>query len=118
MHTFGPQTEAFRKAGVEIVAVSSDDAEGLKKSLEDYTGGIIPFPLLSDASLNVFRQYRAYDDFERQTLHGTFLIDAAGQIRWHDISYEPFMDAAFVLGEAKRLLGTPAASAALAHAKE
>ena len=38
-------------------------------------------------------------------LHGTFLIDAEGLVRWHDISYEPFLDAEFLLKEAKRLLG-------------
>ena len=45
-----------------------------------------------------------FDDFEDQPLHGTFLIDAQGRMRWHDISYEPFMDPQFVLDEAKRLL--------------
>ena len=33
-------------------------------------------------------------------LHGAFLIDAAGLVRWHDIGYEPFMDPKFVLEEA------------------
>ena len=68
-----------------------------------------PFPLVSDAELNVFKRYRCYDDFEKQPLHGTFLIDGAGRIRWQDISYEPFMDPDFVLKEAKRLLGQDAA---------
>ena len=35
----------------------------------------------------------------------TYLIDAEGLVRWHDISYEPFTDADFLLDEAKRLLG-------------
>jgi hypothetical protein len=40
-------------------------------------------------------------------LHGTFLIDGAGAIRWLDISYQPFMETKFLLEEAKRLLGLP-----------
>ncbi len=104
LQAFGPQAEAFRSAGIELVAISSDDLEGLAKSIENYQGGLIPFPLLSDHSLTVFRQYRAYDDFENQPLHGTFLIDDQGRLRWHDIGFEPFMDHAFILEEAKRLL--------------
>ena len=46
----------------------------------------------------------AGDDFEDQPLNGTFLIDSLGRVRWQDISYEPFMDAEFLLKESKRLL--------------
>ena len=61
-------------------------------------------PLVANPELDVFRAYRAYDDFEKKPLHGTFLIDAAGLVRWQDISYEPFMDADFLLKESQRLL--------------
>ena len=44
-------------------------------------------------------------------LHGTFLIDEQGLVRWQDISYEPFMDHEFVLTEAQRLLALPAPTA-------
>ena len=54
--------------------------------------------------MDVFKQYRAYDDFEKQPLHGTFLIDRAGLVRWQDISYEPFEEVEFLLKESKRLL--------------
>jgi hypothetical protein len=40
-------------------------------------------------------------------LHGAFLIDAKGLIRWQDIGYQPFKDVPFLLGEAKRLLQLP-----------
>ena len=70
-----------------------------------YEGGKFPFPLLANAELEVFKAYRAYDDFEERPLHGVFLIDGEGLVRWCDVSFEPFMDAKFVLGEARRLLG-------------
>jgi peroxiredoxin len=60
--------------------------------------------LTSDASNEVFKAFRAFDDFENQPLHGTFLIDGKGRIRWQDISFEPFMEHEFLLDEAKRLL--------------
>ena len=67
-----------------------------------------PFPVLSDQDMRVFKAYRAYDDFEDQPLHATFLIDAGGLVRWQDVSYEPFTDADFLLREARRLLRLPA----------
>ena len=40
-------------------------------------------------------------------VHGTFLVDGDGLVRWQDISYEPFTEPRFLLGEAKRLLKLP-----------
>jgi hypothetical protein len=59
---------------------------------------------MSDAKLDVFKKYAAYDDFEKLPLHGTFLVDGRGRVRWQDVAAEPFNDPAFLLAEAKRLL--------------
>ncbi len=106
--TFKPMTQPFADAGVTILAISSDSVADLKASLSpDAEGKPFPFPIVSDAKLDTFRAYRAYDDFEHKPLHGTFLIDADGLVRWQDIGYEPFMDAAFLLEESRRLLAIP-----------
>ena len=99
--------EKFEATGVNVVAVSTDSLDDLKASVQAYAdeGKSMPIPLYSDESLDVFKTYRAYDGFEDQPLHGTFLVDTDGLIRWQDISYEPFMDVEFVLSESKRLLG-------------
>lgn len=107
LEAFAPKAEEFRKLGIEVVAISTDDRSQLKKSVEDYKDGEFPYLLVSDEENRVFKQYRCYDDFEDLPLHGTFLIDAAGQIRWQDIGFEPFMEPKFVLEEAARLLGKP-----------
>ena len=108
LHKFGPKYEEFKSAGFEVLAISSDPVDDLKNSVkayaEDTKGGKMPFPLLAGGDLEVFKKYRCFDDFEKMTLHGTFLIDAQGYVRWQDISYDPFMDPDFVLNEAKRLL--------------
>ena len=102
---FAPKTEEFKQAGIDLIAISTDDVGGLRETVQqNKTGSPFPFPLISDASLNVFKQYRVYDDFEQQPLHGTFLIDRQGLVRWQDISYEPFTQADFLLRESKRLL--------------
>jgi peroxiredoxin/rhodanese-related sulfurtransferase len=104
LQAFAPATEKFSDAGISLIAVSTDNQEQLKKSHDNYTDGVFPFPLVANSSLDVFKKFRTYDDFEKQTLHGTYLIDAEGMVRWQDISYEPFMDPDFVLKEAHRLL--------------
>ncbi len=80
----------------------------MKKTLEkSKEGGTFPFPIVSDATLETFKSYRAYDDFENTPLHGSFLVDGRGLVRWQDISFEPFSDVDFLLHEAKRLLALP-----------
>ena len=105
---FAPEAEAFNKAGISLVAVSTDSVEGLNFTVEKakYNGGL-PIPLLSDSGLKAFRAFRTHDDFEQQPLHGTFLIDGEGLIRWQDISFQPFMETKFLLTEAQRLLNLP-----------
>lgn len=109
LKTFGPKVKAFHEAGLEVIAISSDDQEGLKISIENYQESI-PFTLLANSKLDAFKAFRCHDDFENQPLHGTFIIDSAGLVRWQDIGAEPFMDADFVLREAKRLLAFPTAA--------
>ncbi len=104
LRAFAPKAEEFSKIGVELVAISSDDQEGLCRSVENYEGKTFPFPLLANPQLDVFQAYRCYDDFESMPLHGTFLIDGDGRVRWQDIGYEPFMDIEFLLKESRRLL--------------
>ena len=108
LNDFAPMTEKYRKAGIDILAISSDTPDGLAETflVSGDEGGRnpFPFPLLSDAELKVFKQYRAFDDFEDQTLHGTFLIDGNLNIRWQDISFEPFMHADWLLEECVRLI--------------
>jgi peroxiredoxin len=102
LHKFGPMQERFAAAGFELLAISSDDSQGLQKSIANYSDEL-PMTLVSDADLATFKSYRCYDDFEQLTLHGTFVIDGRGRVRWQDIGPEPFMDAEFVLREASRL---------------
>lgn len=116
LQAFAPMSKEFSDAGLSLLAVSSDDQEGLKLSLANYKDGTLPIPLLADNGLETFKAYRAYDDFEKQPLHGTFVIDGDGLVRWQDISYEPFKDPKFVLKEAKRLLAQSAKPAAVAAA--
>jgi peroxiredoxin len=129
LQAFAPLAKDFEEAGIELVAVSTDSVDDLKKAMEAYQGSVssvpsaatasavendsaqdaaaFPFTLLSNHDLRLFQAYGCFDDFERQPLHGTFLIDKGGLIRWQETGAEPFKDAEFLLKEARRLLALP-----------
>ena len=92
-----------RTAGFEVIAISTDKQVNLSRAYKDLENGL-PFPLVADPEMTVFHEYRCFDDFEKAALHGTFVIDAHGKIRWQDISYDPFMDIDFLMKESKRLI--------------
>ena len=96
----GSSARAAALADLNKTFVQAKDAEGF------------PFPIVADPGLAAFKAYRTYDDFESQALHGTFLIDAAGYVRWQDISSQPFGNVKWLLTESKRLLAMPVNKAA------
>jgi peroxiredoxin len=109
LNVFAPMAKEFAAEQISIVAVSTDTAAGLGDTFARVKEtAAFPFPIVADPTLAAFKAYRAFDDFEHIPLHGTYLIDAAGLIRWQDISYQPFRDAKWLLGEARRLLSIPA----------
>ena len=88
-----------------ILAIGTDAPENVGKTLaKAKSPSGFPFPILSDPMKRVFKQYRAYDDFENTALHGTFLIDKDGMVVWQDIGYDPFTNVDFLLSETQRLL--------------
>jgi len=104
LKAFAAVHKDYQSAGIEVIAVSTDDAATLRKAADLLAPAErYPFPIAPNENLDVFKTYRAYDDFEKQPLHATLFIDKVGALRWKDVGAEPFMDAKFVLGEVKRL---------------
>jgi len=101
-----PKKEAFAQLGVEILGISTEDVAALRTGIERFEQEL-PFPLLANPDHTAFKAYRCWDDFEDQPLHGTFLVDSAGRMRWHDIGHEPFTNIDFLLDETRRLLAIP-----------
>ena len=62
-------------------------------------------PMLADPRLEHFKRFGAFDEFENQPLHGCFLIDAAGNVRYQRISADPFLEVEFIRAEAARVNG-------------
>ena len=108
LNAFAPLAKEYAADGISLVAISTDTVAGLKQTFpKSKAEAGFPFPLVSDPSLNVFKSYRAFDDFEKMPLHGTYLVDGDGLVRWQDISYQPFTEPKFLLAESKRLLQQP-----------
>jgi peroxiredoxin len=103
LQLFGNEYEAFRKRGIETVAISTDDLPANRQLKSNKDGIKFPMPILADPKLEIFKLYRAFDDFEGQPLHGTFLIDAQGNVRFQRISADPFLDVDFIRTEAERV---------------
>ncbi len=106
---FSPRLEEFKRAGIDVMAISTETAEDLRTGIENFDQSVA-IPLHSDSELLAFKSFRCLDDFEKTPLHGTFLVDAEGRVRWQDIGHEPFMDVEFLLAESQRLLRLPMAA--------
>jgi peroxiredoxin len=105
---FRPLAADFGAAGIDMVAIGLDTVAGTRRSVTALGADAqFPFPLLSDRKLRVFREWLAFDEFETTPLHGTYLIDGQGRLRWHDIGFAPFEQQRWLLAECRRLLETP-----------
>ncbi|HLJ54354.1 MAG TPA: peroxiredoxin family protein [Chthonomonadaceae bacterium] len=108
LNALAPMAKEFDAAGISLVAIGVDPRKELHQTLEQCkTPEGFPFPVLSDKEMRVFKAYRAYDDFEKMPLHGVYLIDGRGLVRWQDIGFKPFTQTKFLLDEARRLLALP-----------
>ncbi len=103
LQEFGKQEEAFKKLNTDVVAVSTDDLKNSRALKQNKDGIAFPMPILPDPKLALFKTYRSHDDFEDAPLHGAFLIDAKGFVRFQRISADPFLDVDFLKKEAARV---------------
>ena len=92
-----------RRSNTDVVALGTDDLAATRRSRRTRTASrsrcrCSPTRISTSSSA-----IRAYDDFEGQPLHGTFLIDAAGNVRFQRVSSEPFLDVDFIKAEAARV---------------
>jgi peroxiredoxin len=103
LQTFSKEIDALKTLNAEVVAVSTDDLDATLALKNNPDKVKFSLPMLSDPKLDVFKAYRAFDDFEGQPLHGTFLIDANGMVRFQRISADPFLDVDFIKTETARV---------------
>jgi FtsP/CotA-like multicopper oxidase with cupredoxin domain/peroxiredoxin len=91
---------AFRDLGVDVLVVSP--GPGAKQPASPPGGDPKTFRLLSDPGRDAFRAFGCVAG--GQILHGTFLIDGDGTMRWARVGDRPETDIGLILEKA-RLLG-------------
>jgi len=94
---------AFRDQGVVVLGISLDDVDSHKKFATEQH---LPFPLLSDASKDVARQYGVLAKFAGlmdYTKRETFVIDPQGRIAKHYVDVDPKDHSKTVLADIKAL---------------
>ncbi len=103
LQEFSKEREALKKQNVEIAAIGTDGLEATKTLLANKDGIKFTMPVVPDPKLELFKRFRAYDDFESVPLHATYLIDSEGSVRFQRISADPFLDVDFIKGEVERV---------------
>jgi peroxiredoxin/tetratricopeptide (TPR) repeat protein len=103
LRKFSAEIEALAQLDVDVVAISSDNAGETRALAQNKDGITFAMPLLPDPTLDAFKAYRCFDDFESLPLHGIFLIDPTGAVRYQRISADPFLDVDFIKLEAARV---------------
>jgi peroxiredoxin len=100
---FGKAIKDLGSLDADLVAVSTDDREATRALKQNPDKIVFPMPIVPDPTLESFKRYQAYDDFEAQPLHAIYLIDSRGEVRYRRISAEPFLDVEFVKSEIARV---------------
>jgi peroxiredoxin Q/BCP len=93
--------------GAQVVGISVDDTLSHKAFAEKYQ---LPFPLLSDATAEVARQYGALSDWlvMKVAKRYTFLVDPAGRIGKVYLSVDASRHSKEIVADLKVLQGRPA----------
>jgi peroxiredoxin len=94
---FAARAQEFADRGIKLVGITTDTVDELKVATGE---DAVPFPVLSDPGLEVFRRYRC---FSTEVQHGTFVLDAGGAVHWQTIGPSPFTGVGLLFMEAGKL---------------
>jgi peroxiredoxin 2/4 len=80
---FSEKIEEFKKAGAEIIGVSTDSVYSHRAWIQDKNGlGEIKYPLASDITKDVSRDYGVLIEDKGIALRGLFIIDPDGILQY------------------------------------
>ena len=93
--------------GAQVVGISVDDTVSHKAFAEKHR---LPFPLLSDATAEVAKQYGALSDWlvMKVAKRYTFIVDPAGRIAKVYLSVDPSRHSQEIVADLKQLQGRAA----------
>ncbi|MEI7685434.1 MAG: redoxin domain-containing protein [Planctomycetota bacterium] len=94
----------FKEMGATVVAVSADPPELTRERFKKY--GAFAFPVVTDPGNKTAAAYGSVQPVKGKdddVLHGTFIIDRQGIVRWANVGDEPFTDNRTLLRELAKL---------------
>lgn len=96
----------FRELDARVIAISADPVDWSRERMRQH--GSFDFPVLADPDRRVARAYGVTrrDRGEDHPLHGTFVVDRSGIVRWVNVGDAPFRRNAALLLELAKLKGT------------
>jgi peroxiredoxin Q/BCP len=83
---FSEAYRSFAEKGIQVIGVTSDSVESLKDASRSYS---CPFPLLADPEGVAFARFGCVSG--GGVRHGTFSLDAKGQITWRTVGSSPYL---------------------------
>lgn len=99
----------FKELGANVAALSADPPEETRAKFVEYKskGGAFSFPVLSDPENKVSEKYECFFPFKpgrpELQLHGTFLIDEKGIVRFAKTGLSPYTNHRSLLGYLDRM---------------
>jgi len=99
----------FKELGATVAAASADAPEETRAKFAEYKdkGGAFAFPVLSDPENKTAERYQCFFPFKpgrpELQLHGTFLIDQKGVVRWANTGLSPYTNHRSLLGTLDQL---------------
>jgi peroxiredoxin len=93
----------FRDRGARVLAISADSPEFSRRRLDRF--GDLRVPLLSDPDHAIALAYGVWKPLpggekdDGEPLHGTFIVDRDGLVRWAYVGDRPFADVEALLAE-------------------
>jgi len=105
LHLFNAAADDYKAANIDIAAISFHSATDVRASMDKMGAQGFPFRLLADPKMRTWYEWLTVDAHDHAPLHGTFLVDEQGRVRWKQIADHPFENPEWLLAEAKRLLG-------------
>ncbi len=95
--------ERFHELGAQVVALSPDAVEVTRDRYKQY--GAFKFPVLADRGSKIADVYGVKDAKSGDVLHGTFVIDQQGIVRWAAFGETPFGHNATLMYELAKIKG-------------
>jgi peroxiredoxin len=95
LRKFVPWQETLAQQKITLTCVSTDNTKFLPKTP-------VTVPLVADPEHRAFRAWGAWDQFTNKPIHGTCIVNAAGQVIWQAVGYQPYMDTTTVVDLARQ----------------